>query len=59
MEAVFWFGTFFRSFEFVSDFGFRASNLFLFIYFRNFSGGMKPWRKVFSETVRGSRNCNR
>ena len=23
------------------------------------SGGMKPWRKVFSEIVLGSRNCRR
>lgn len=36
-------------------FGFRAS--FWLTYFRTFSGGgMKPWRKVFSEMVRGSRN---
>jgi hypothetical protein len=29
------------------------------LYFLCRSGGMKPWRKVFSEIVRGSRNCNR
>ena len=50
-------------FEFrISNFIFPTSLLFSRDHFPDFGnvvGGTKPWRKVFSEMLLGSRNCSR